>query len=185
MSSTHFSFFDKKDTHIWILRTDSTVYACSERKSLWVCHPCHFSPWELVLGMSSQSSSCLQLLNSPARLIRVVWEEGWTTIICCQEDFTASYFLLKDSECRPSRFILMKCLSLSEQLVQSCCLPRSSNSNVGIRELPTELGQLSNLWQLDIEDLNITNVPQEVRKEGTVPNTHRCGLVYITVCDLV
>ncbi|GLD46104.1 leucine-rich repeat serine/threonine-protein kinase 1 [Lates japonicus] len=39
-------------------------------------------------------------------------------------------------------------------------------SNPGIRELPAELGQLSNLWQLDTEDLNITNVPQEVRKEG-------------------
>lgn len=42
------------------------------------------------------------------------------------------------------------------------------SNNVGIRELPTELGQLSNLWQLDIEDLNVTNVPQEVRKEGPV-----------------
>lgn len=43
-----------------------------------------------------------------------------------------------------------------------------SPSNLGIRELPAELGQLSNLWQLDIEDLNINNVPQDVRKEGTV-----------------
>ncbi|XP_047437183.1 leucine-rich repeat serine/threonine-protein kinase 1 isoform X2 [Mugil cephalus] len=40
------------------------------------------------------------------------------------------------------------------------------SNNPGIRELPAELGQLSNLWQLDIEDLNITNVPQEVRREG-------------------
>ncbi|XP_071765006.2 leucine-rich repeat serine/threonine-protein kinase 1 [Centroberyx gerrardi] len=40
------------------------------------------------------------------------------------------------------------------------------SNNPTIRELPAELGQLSNLWQLDIEDLNITNVPQEVRKEG-------------------
>lgn len=40
------------------------------------------------------------------------------------------------------------------------------SNNPGIRELPVELGQLSNLWQLDTEDLNITNVPQEVRKEG-------------------
>lgn len=39
-------------------------------------------------------------------------------------------------------------------------------SNPLIRELPVELGQLSNLWQLDVEDLNITNVPPEVRKEG-------------------
>uniref|UniRef100_A0A674AEA6 non-specific serine/threonine protein kinase n=1 Tax=Salmo trutta TaxID=8032 RepID=A0A674AEA6_SALTR len=39
-------------------------------------------------------------------------------------------------------------------------------NNPGIRELPAELGQLSNLWQLDIEDLNITNVPQDIRKEG-------------------
>lgn len=46
----------------------------------------------------------------------------------------------------------------------SSVLVRSSNP--GIRELPVELGRLSNLWQLDTEDLNITNVPQEVRKEG-------------------
>ncbi|XP_056135379.1 leucine-rich repeat serine/threonine-protein kinase 1 [Lampris incognitus] len=41
-------------------------------------------------------------------------------------------------------------------------------TNPGIRKLPVELGQLSNLWQLDVEDLNISNVPQEVRKEGPV-----------------
>ncbi|XP_026149127.1 leucine-rich repeat serine/threonine-protein kinase 1 isoform X3 [Mastacembelus armatus] len=40
------------------------------------------------------------------------------------------------------------------------------SNNPGIRELPAELGQLSNLWQLDTEGLNITNVPQDVRKEG-------------------
>ncbi|CAL8349402.1 unnamed protein product [Merluccius merluccius] len=39
-------------------------------------------------------------------------------------------------------------------------------NNPLIRELPVELGQLSNLWQLDVEDLNISNVPQEVLKEG-------------------
>ncbi|XP_030622224.1 LOW QUALITY PROTEIN: leucine-rich repeat serine/threonine-protein kinase 1 [Chanos chanos] len=40
------------------------------------------------------------------------------------------------------------------------------SNNPGIQELPAELGQLSNLWQLDIDDLNITNVPTDVRKEG-------------------
>ncbi|KAF1392492.1 hypothetical protein PFLUV_G00028510 [Perca fluviatilis] len=40
------------------------------------------------------------------------------------------------------------------------------SNNLGIRELPAEISQLSNLWQLDTEDLNINNVPQEVRKEG-------------------
>ncbi|KAF7666866.1 hypothetical protein LDENG_00091190 [Lucifuga dentata] len=40
------------------------------------------------------------------------------------------------------------------------------SNNPGIRELPVELGQLANLWQLDIDDLNITNVPQDIRKEG-------------------
>ncbi|XP_034413550.1 leucine-rich repeat serine/threonine-protein kinase 1 isoform X2 [Cyclopterus lumpus] len=40
------------------------------------------------------------------------------------------------------------------------------SNNPGIRELPAELSQLSNLWQLDTEDLHITNVPQEVRGEG-------------------
>ncbi|XP_053573569.1 leucine-rich repeat serine/threonine-protein kinase 1 [Bombina bombina] len=41
-------------------------------------------------------------------------------------------------------------------------------NNPGIRELPPELGQLSALWQLDLEDLNITNLPAEIRKEGPV-----------------
>ncbi|XP_041917167.1 leucine-rich repeat serine/threonine-protein kinase 1 isoform X2 [Alosa sapidissima] len=40
------------------------------------------------------------------------------------------------------------------------------SNNAGIQELPAELGQLPNLWQLDIEDLNISNVPAEVRREG-------------------
>ncbi|XP_076011527.1 leucine-rich repeat serine/threonine-protein kinase 1 isoform X2 [Genypterus blacodes] len=58
-----------------------------------------------------------------------------------------------------------------ESVPQSLCSLHSLtelylSNNPGIRELPAELGQLSNLWQLDIEDLNITNVPQEVRKEG-------------------
>uniref|UniRef100_A0A3Q3AM76 Leucine-rich repeat serine/threonine-protein kinase 1-like n=1 Tax=Kryptolebias marmoratus TaxID=37003 RepID=A0A3Q3AM76_KRYMA len=61
-----------------------------------------------------------------------------------------------------------------------CCLHNLTelylSSNPGIRELPVELGQLPNLWQLDIEDLNITNVPPAVRNEGTVGfHTHRSG----------
>lgn len=40
------------------------------------------------------------------------------------------------------------------------------HSNTGIQELPPELGQLANLWQLDIEELNIVNLPTEIRKEG-------------------
>ncbi|XP_059362036.1 leucine-rich repeat serine/threonine-protein kinase 1-like isoform X3 [Carassius carassius] len=40
------------------------------------------------------------------------------------------------------------------------------SNNPGIQELPIELGQLSNLWQLDIEDLNIANIPADVRKDG-------------------
>lgn len=47
-----------------------------------------------------------------------------------------------------------------------CVFGFGNNSNAGIRELPPELGQLSNLWQLDIENLTIMNVPQEIRKEG-------------------
>nr|XP_020479276.1 leucine-rich repeat serine/threonine-protein kinase 1 [Monopterus albus] len=42
------------------------------------------------------------------------------------------------------------------------------SNNPGIRELPVELGRLSNLWHLDAENLNITNVPQDKRKEGPV-----------------
>lgn len=41
------------------------------------------------------------------------------------------------------------------------------HSNPGIQELPSELGQLSNLWQLDIEELNISNVPADVCRDGT------------------
>ncbi|XP_015424594.1 PREDICTED: LOW QUALITY PROTEIN: leucine-rich repeat serine/threonine-protein kinase 1 [Myotis davidii] len=53
----------------------------------------------------------------------------------------------------------------------SVCLLKSLSelylgNNPGLRELPPELGQLGNLWQLDIEDLNISNVPAEIRKEG-------------------
>ncbi|XP_034523844.1 leucine-rich repeat serine/threonine-protein kinase 1-like [Ailuropoda melanoleuca] len=52
----------------------------------------------------------------------------------------------------------------------SVCLLKSLSelylgNNPGLRELTSELGQLSNLWQLDIEDLNINNVPMEIKKE--------------------
>ncbi|XP_064192700.1 leucine-rich repeat serine/threonine-protein kinase 1 isoform X1 [Anguilla rostrata] len=58
-----------------------------------------------------------------------------------------------------------------ESVPQSVCSLRNLSelylsNNPGIRELPSELGQLSNLWQLDIEDLNISNIPPEVKKEG-------------------
>ncbi|XP_033847563.1 leucine-rich repeat serine/threonine-protein kinase 1 isoform X2 [Periophthalmus magnuspinnatus] len=42
------------------------------------------------------------------------------------------------------------------------------SNNPGIKELPVELGQLSNLWQLDLENLNITNVPLNILREGTL-----------------
>ncbi|XP_066492192.1 leucine-rich repeat serine/threonine-protein kinase 1 [Tiliqua scincoides] len=53
----------------------------------------------------------------------------------------------------------------------SVCLLRGLSelylgNNAGIQELPPELGQLANLWQLDIEELNIINLPAEIRKEG-------------------
>ncbi|XP_036699621.1 leucine-rich repeat serine/threonine-protein kinase 1 isoform X6 [Balaenoptera musculus] len=53
----------------------------------------------------------------------------------------------------------------------SVCLLKSLSelylgNNPGLRELPPELGQLGNLWQLDTEDLNVNNVPAEIRKEG-------------------
>ncbi|XP_020819364.1 leucine-rich repeat serine/threonine-protein kinase 1 isoform X1 [Phascolarctos cinereus] len=54
---------------------------------------------------------------------------------------------------------------------QSVCLLKSLSelylgNNPGLRELPPELGQLANLWQLDIEELNISNIPAEIQKEG-------------------
>uniref|UniRef100_A0A8I5R1G4 non-specific serine/threonine protein kinase n=1 Tax=Papio anubis TaxID=9555 RepID=A0A8I5R1G4_PAPAN len=61
----------------------------------------------------------------------------------------------------------------------SVCLLKSLSelylgNNPGLRELPPELGQLSNLWQLDTEDLTISNVPAEIRKEG--PKAMLCYL---------
>uniref|UniRef100_A0A8B9NVW3 non-specific serine/threonine protein kinase n=1 Tax=Apteryx owenii TaxID=8824 RepID=A0A8B9NVW3_APTOW len=58
-----------------------------------------------------------------------------------------------------------------DSVPQSICLLKGLTelylgNNPGIRELPPELGQLANLWQLDIEELNISNVPAEIRKEG-------------------
>uniref|UniRef100_A0A8C9ES71 non-specific serine/threonine protein kinase n=1 Tax=Pavo cristatus TaxID=9049 RepID=A0A8C9ES71_PAVCR len=58
-----------------------------------------------------------------------------------------------------------------ESVPQSVCLLKGLTelylgNNPGIRELPPELGQLANLWQLDIEELSISNVPAEIRKEG-------------------
>ena len=63
------------------------------------------------------------------------------------------------------------CYSVSVCLVTGMCVCVTSVcvyalSNPSLRELPPELGQLGNLWQLDIEDLNIINVPAEIRKEG-------------------
>uniref|UniRef100_A0A4W3H6W8 non-specific serine/threonine protein kinase n=1 Tax=Callorhinchus milii TaxID=7868 RepID=A0A4W3H6W8_CALMI len=60
-----------------------------------------------------------------------------------------------------------------DSVPQSVCWLKSLSelylsNNPGIRDLPPELGQLANLWQLDIEELNITNVSAEVRKEGPV-----------------
>ena len=49
-------------------------------------------------------------------------------------------------------------------------------SNPSLRELPPELGQLGNLWQLDIEDLNIVNVPAEIRKEGRASSASQAPL---------
>ncbi|XP_077376573.1 leucine-rich repeat serine/threonine-protein kinase 1 [Festucalex cinctus] len=38
--------------------------------------------------------------------------------------------------------------------------------NAGIRELPPEVSSLSNLWQLDVDNVDIGNVPQDVRSKG-------------------
>uniref|UniRef100_UPI00398E8825 leucine-rich repeat serine/threonine-protein kinase 1 n=1 Tax=Pristiophorus japonicus TaxID=55135 RepID=UPI00398E8825 len=58
-----------------------------------------------------------------------------------------------------------------ESVPQSVCGLRALSelylsNNPGIRDLPPELGQLANLWQLDIDQLNISNVPTEIRNEG-------------------
>ncbi|XP_061451971.1 leucine-rich repeat serine/threonine-protein kinase 1 isoform X1 [Rhineura floridana] len=58
-----------------------------------------------------------------------------------------------------------------DSVPQSVCLLKGLSelylgNNTGIQELPPELGQLTNLWQLDIEELNIGNLPAEIRKQG-------------------
>ncbi|XP_060709344.1 leucine-rich repeat serine/threonine-protein kinase 1 isoform X1 [Hemiscyllium ocellatum] len=58
-----------------------------------------------------------------------------------------------------------------DSVPQSVCWLRSLSelylsNNPGIRELPAELGQLANLWQLDIDQLSVSNVPTEIRNEG-------------------
>ncbi|XP_074090333.1 leucine-rich repeat serine/threonine-protein kinase 1 isoform X1 [Macrotis lagotis] len=58
-----------------------------------------------------------------------------------------------------------------DMVPQSVCLLKGLSelylgNNPGLRELPPELGQLANLWQLDIEELNISNIPAEIQKEG-------------------
>uniref|UniRef100_A0A4W5REP7 Leucine-rich repeat kinase 1 n=1 Tax=Hucho hucho TaxID=62062 RepID=A0A4W5REP7_9TELE len=90
----------------------------------------------------------------------------------------------------------LEVLSLNDNQLE--CVPQSVcglrnlmelylSNNPGIRELPAELGQLSNLWQLDIEDLNITNVPQDIRKEGpaTVLSFLRAHLRKAEPCKLL
>ncbi|XP_036442121.1 leucine-rich repeat serine/threonine-protein kinase 1 [Colossoma macropomum] len=59
----------------------------------------------------------------------------------------------------------LECVPLSVCALKNLSELYLSN-NPGIQDLPAELGQLSNLWQLDIEELNITNVPADVRKDG-------------------
>ncbi|XP_078386621.1 leucine-rich repeat serine/threonine-protein kinase 1 [Cetorhinus maximus] len=58
-----------------------------------------------------------------------------------------------------------------DSVPQSVCWLRTLSelylsNNPGLRELPAELGQLANMWQLDIDQLSISNVPTEVRNEG-------------------
>lgn len=61
--------------------------------------------------------------------------------------------------------------NLLDAVPPSVCLLRNLSelylgNNPGLRELPPELGQLGNLWQLDTEELSISNVPADIRKEG-------------------
>ncbi|KAJ7311344.1 hypothetical protein JRQ81_006960 [Phrynocephalus forsythii] len=58
-----------------------------------------------------------------------------------------------------------------DAIPQSVCLLKGLTelylgNNTGIHELPPELGQLCNLWQLDLEELSIGNLPADIRKEG-------------------
>ncbi|XP_035387696.1 leucine-rich repeat serine/threonine-protein kinase 1 isoform X1 [Electrophorus electricus] len=59
----------------------------------------------------------------------------------------------------------LECVPLSVCALKNLSELYLSN-NPGIQELPADLGQLTNLWQLDIEGLNISNVPADVSKDG-------------------
>ncbi|KAI2662978.1 Leucine-rich repeat serine/threonine-protein kinase 1 [Labeo rohita] len=101
--------------------------------------------------------------NQEAGLLHYVAQTGPRARYICPIQFPV---ILRDSlevlflndnqlECVPPSVCALK--NLSELYL---------SNNPGIQELPIELGQLSNLWQLDIEDLNITNIPADVRKDG-------------------
>ncbi|KAG7278119.1 hypothetical protein CRUP_019429 [Coryphaenoides rupestris] len=99
-------------------------------------------PWACPLKQCKASSNAIEELPDT---ISIFWRSGLQEV-----DFTDN----KLKELPPYIFELE---NLNELYL---------TNNPLIRELPAELGQLSNLWQLDVEDLNITNVPPEVRKEG-------------------
>ncbi|KAM4677599.1 leucine-rich repeat serine/threonine-protein kinase 1 [Discoglossus pictus] len=77
--------------------------------------------------------------------------------LCLKDSLEVLYLNNNQLECVPQSVCQLK--SLTELYL---------GGNTAIRELPPALGQLSALWQLDLEDLSITNVPAEIRKEGPV-----------------
>nr|XP_060611914.1 leucine-rich repeat serine/threonine-protein kinase 1 [Anolis sagrei ordinatus] len=83
-----------------------------------------------------------------------------------------------------------------DSVPQSVCLLKGLSelylgNNAGIHELPPELGQLANLWQLDLEELSIGNLPAEIRKESPkailaylraqLRKAERCNLMKVIV----
>uniref|UniRef100_A0A8C2ES60 non-specific serine/threonine protein kinase n=1 Tax=Cyprinus carpio TaxID=7962 RepID=A0A8C2ES60_CYPCA len=89
----------------------------------------------------------------------VTLKTGSRVVIC---SIKKCLFISSASCLRNSQDVMMLCLDVCSFDLNPFCFC----SNPGIQELPIELGQLSNLWQLDIEDLNITNIPADVRKDG-------------------
>ncbi|OWK08814.1 LRRK1 [Cervus elaphus hippelaphus] len=127
-----------------------------------------------ITGVCSAHFPNTQALRVKWSHLKLPWVDlDWLIDISCQItelDLSANCLASLPSVV-PWGLINLRKLNLSDNHLGELPSVQSSDeiicsSNPSLRELPPELGQLGNLWQLDIEDLNIGNVPAEIRKEG-------------------
>uniref|UniRef100_A0A8C8SSW1 non-specific serine/threonine protein kinase n=1 Tax=Pelusios castaneus TaxID=367368 RepID=A0A8C8SSW1_9SAUR len=116
--------------------------------------------------------TCKQLKSLDLSKNQTLWYITFAFIVVCIFSFVVSgSFLEFPAFLSDSLEVLYLNDNQLDFVPPSLCLLKGLTelylgNNPGIRELPPELGQLANLWQLDIEELNISNVPAEIRKEG-------------------